>query len=119
MATWREHLAISHRFRDQGLAEVESGDLLQGSEKLWGAAAHAVKAAAEQRGWKHNGHFYLHKVINELASVTGDERLNVWFDLANRLHVNFYEHSLDSDEIDERAQAVIDLVDVINAIVLG
>ena len=118
MATWREHLAISHRFRDQGLAEVESGDLLQGSEKLWGAAAHAVKAAAEQRGWKHNGHFYLHKVINELVLVTEDERLNVWFDAANQLHVNFYENTLDSDEIDEQAQIVLDLIEMINAIVL-
>ena len=117
MATWREHLAISHRFRDQGLAEVESGDLLQGSEKLWGAAAHAVKAVAEQRGWKHNGHYYLFKVIKELVLVTGDERLNEAFEAANQLHVNFYEDTLDSDEIDEQAQAVIDLVDMIDAIV--
>ena len=118
MATWREHLAISHRFRDQGLSEVESGDLLQGSEKLWGAAAHAVKAAAEQRGWKHNGHYYLHKVINELVLVTEDERLNVWFDSANRLHVNFYENILNSNQIYDRAQDVLDLIDMIDAIVL-
>ena len=118
MATWREHLAISHRFRDQGLAEVESGDLLQGSEKLWGAAAHAVKAAAEQRGWKHNGHAYLHMVINELVSVTGDRRFKRAFDAANQLHINFYEDTLDSDEIDEQAQIVLDLIDMINAIVL-
>ena len=118
MATWREHLAISHRFRDQGLAEVESGDLLQGSEKLWGAAAHAVKAAAEQRGWKHNGHYYLFKVINELVSVTGDERLNDAFEIANQLHINFYEDTLDSDEIEQRALVVLDLIDMINAIVL-
>ena len=118
MATWREHLAISHRFRDQGLAEVESGDLLQGSEKLWGAAAHAVKAAAEQRGWKHNGHYYLFKVINELVLVAGDERLNEAFEAANQLHVNFYENTLDADEIDYRAQRVLDLIDMINAIVL-
>ena len=119
MATWREHLAISHRFRDQGLAEVESGDLLQGSEKLWGAAAHAVKAAAEQRGWKHNGHFYLHKVINELASVKGDERLKEAFKSANRLHVNFYENTLDSNKINNRAQGVLDHIDMIDSIVLG
>ena len=118
MATWREHLAISHRFRDQGLAEVESGDLLQGSEKLWGAVAHAVKAAAEQRGWKHNGHYYLFKVINELVSVTGDERLNDAFEIANQLHINFYEDTLDSDEIEQRALVVLDLIDMINAIVL-
>ena len=118
MATWREHLAISHRFRDQGLAEVESGDLLQGSEKLWGAAAHAVKAAAEQRGWKHNGHFYLFKVINELVLVTGDGRLNDAFKSANRLHINFYADIMGSDEISDRAQHVSDLVDMIDAIVL-
>ena len=118
MATWGEHLDISHRFRDQGLAEVESGDLLQGSEKLWGAAAHAVKAAAEQRGWKHNGHYYLFKVINELVSVTGDERLNDAFEIANQLHINFYEDTLDSDEIEQRALVVLDLIDMINAIVL-
>ena len=118
MATWREHLAISHRFREQGLAEVESGDLLQGSEKLWGAAAHAVKAAAEQRSWKHNGHYYLFKVINELVLVTGDSRFKEAFDAANRLHVNFYEDTLDSDKIDKEAQIVLDLIDMINAIVL-
>ena len=118
MATWREHLDISHRFRDQGLAEVESGDLLQGSEKLWGAAAHAVKATAEQRGWKHNGHYYLFKVINELASVTGDERLNEAFEAANQLHVNFYENTLDANKINDRAQDVLDLIDMIDAIVL-
>ena len=118
MATWREHLAISHRFRDQGLAEVESGDLLQGSEKLWGAAAHAVKAAAEQRGWKHNGHAYLHKVVDNIVLGTGHRRLKDAFKSANQLHINFYENTLDSDEIDFRAQRVLDLIEMINAIVL-
>ena len=118
MATWREHLAISHQFRDQGLAEIESGDLLQGSEKLWGAAAHAVKAAAEQRGWKHNGHAFLHKVVDNIVLGTGDRRFKETFDAASRLHVNFYEDTLDSNKIDKEAQIILDLIDMINAIVL-
>ena len=118
MASWRKHLTISHRFRDQGLAEIESGDLLQGSEKLWGAAAHAVKAAAEQRGWKHNGHAYLFKVINEIVSVTGNGRLKDAFEIANELHINFYEDTLDQDAIDKHAEDVLDLIEMINAIVL-
>ena len=118
MATWREHLDISHRFRDQGLAEIESGDLLQGSEKLWGAAAHAVKAAAEQRGWKHNGHAYLHKVVDNIVLDTGDRRFKEAFKSANRLHVNFYENTLDANKINDRAQGVLDLIDMIDAIVL-
>ena len=118
MASWRKHLTISHRFRDQGLAEIESGDLLQGSEKLWGAAAHAVKAAAEQRGWNHNGHFYLFNAINEFVLVTGEPRLKEAFDAANQLHINFYEDTLSSAQIDKHAQDVLDLIEMINSIVL-
>ena len=117
MATWQEHLGISLRFRDQGFAEIESGDLLQGSEKLWGAAAHAVKAAAEQRGWKHNGHAYLHRVVNEIVAENGDRRLNDAFQAANRLHINFYENTLGRDQIDDIAQIVSTLVDMITDIV--
>ena len=117
MATWQEHLGISLRFRDQGFAEIDSGDLLQGSEKLWGAAAHAVKAAAEQRGWKHNGHAYLHRVVNEIVAENGDEQLRAAFDASNRLHVNFYEDMLDSDEIFALGQDVWELVETITAIV--
>ena len=117
MATWQEHLGISLRFRDQGFAEIESGDLLQGSEKLWGAAAHAVKAAAEQRGWKHNGHAHLFTVVNDLVSETGDRQLKYAFNAANRLHINFYENTLDSNKITEYAQHVSDLVDLANAII--
>ena len=117
MATWQEHLEISRRFRDQGFAEIESGDLLQGSEKLWGAAAHAVKAAAEQRGWKHNGHAYLHKVVYDLVLDTGDRRLSHNFQDATRLHVNFYENTMELDEIVDRAQHVSDFVDLVIAIV--
>lgn len=117
MATWQEHLGISLNFRDQGFAEIESGDLLQGSEKLWGAAAHAVKAAAEQRGWKHNGHAYLHKVVGDLDLETGDTQLMDAFRGANRLHVNFYENAMDLDEINQRALDVSNLVDMIVAII--
>ena len=117
MATWQEHLGISLRFRDQGFAEIESGDLLQGSEKLWGAAAHAVKAAAEQRGWKHNGHAYLHRVVNEIVAENGDKWIERAFESANRLHINFYENIMDRDEIDGHARNVSHLVDEFNAII--
>ena len=32
------------------------GNLLQASEKVWGATAHALKAMALQRGWHHRSH---------------------------------------------------------------
>ena len=36
--------------------ELAQGDLRQASEKGWGAAAQMVKAVAERRGWRHDGH---------------------------------------------------------------
>ena len=111
MANWQRHLEKSQRFRDQGLAEIELGDLLQG------AAAHAVKAAAEQRGWEHNGHAFLHQVVDSLVLVTGDRSLSDGFQAANRLHVNFYEDTMELDRVIDRASRVSDFVDLVSVIV--
>ena len=113
MATWREHLAISNRFRDQGLAEVESGDLLQGSVKLWGAAAHAVKAAAEQRGWKHKSHRSLYDVVKRLAAETGDSSFDSRFKVISEFHVNFYEADMSHELIVDRLETLEDFLRVV------
>ena len=113
MATWQTHLAISQRFRDQGLAEIELGDLLQGSEKLWGAAAHAVKAAAEQRGWKHGSHRNLYDVVKRLSAEVGESSLGSHFNNVSELHVNFYEADMSRDLILERLEPLDDFLRVV------
>ena len=42
---------------------------IQASEKGWGAAAQALKAVAEERGWNHNGH----GLIVDIAKQVSDE----------------------------------------------
>ena len=49
-----DYAALSRRLVRQAQEEFDTGDRLQASEKAWGAAAHAVKAIAESRGWNHN-----------------------------------------------------------------
>ena len=49
-----DHIAISRRFIDHARDELDRGNRLQASEKIWGAAAHALKAIAIQRGWNHS-----------------------------------------------------------------
>ena len=46
MTTSVEHVRISDRFLGQAQSEFERGDLLQASEKAWGAVAHYVKLAS-------------------------------------------------------------------------
>ena len=85
------HAATSLRFIDQSQTELDKGDTLQASEKAWGAAAHAVKAAAESRGWSHGTHRLLFDVAARIADETGDPEYFDLFRVASALHQNFYE----------------------------
>ncbi len=44
--------------------EIKKKNLQQASEKLWGAASQIVKAYAEKKGWKNDGHRELFNVVN-------------------------------------------------------
>ena len=68
-------------------------DLLQASEKGWGAAAQMIKAVAESRGWEHNNHRLLYVAAARLADEAGDGLLDDLFHSAGSLHTNFYEGS--------------------------
>lgn len=75
----------------QAHEELARGDVIQASEKGWGAAAQIVKAAAERRGWEHRSHAALYRVVSRLVTETGDDELHNLFNVANGLHANFYE----------------------------
>ena len=85
------YVRISRQFMRQAEEEFAKGDRLQASEKTWGAAAHAVKAVAQQRGWRHDGHRYLFEAVDGICHETGDPELRGLFGTANSLHMNFYE----------------------------
>ncbi len=89
------HLEISERFLQQAEAEFEMGDLLQASEKAWGAVAHYLKSVAKYRGWQNRTHRDLTDIAFDLAYETDSlDRINYLYDSAGSLHANFYEDSL-------------------------
>lgn len=87
--TTTDHRAISSTFLRQADEEYAGGDLLQASEKAWGAVAHYVKAMAKDRGWSSNSH----KAVVDIAQQLVDHsRHHVrLIATAERLHSNFYE----------------------------
>lgn len=87
----QEHTLTSREFFTKAEDALAQDDLLQASEKAWGAAAHMVKAIAGGRGWEHSGHRELYQAVNRLALETGDSEIRVLFDSASALHSNFYE----------------------------
>ena len=76
---------------EQGFAEAEAGDLRQASEKGWGAAAIAVKAVAEGRGWSHGSHDDLFAAVSRLARELPEAGLFTDFQAAGVPASEFYE----------------------------
>ena len=85
------HTDTASEFLTKARAYLADGDLLQASEKGWGAAARMVKAVAETRGWRHRTHRDLHRTVHRLADLSADAELQHLFLSASALHQNFYE----------------------------
>ncbi len=83
---------------------------IQASEKGWGAAAQALKAIAEERGWNHNGHGLLADIAKQVSDEQGRMDIVAWFGTAQSLHVNFYEDSLPTDFIEAYLNVVRSLL---------
>ena len=83
MVTAAQHREISAQFLDHAEDEFRRGDLLQASEKAWGAVSHSVNAVARQRSWPLGSHRRL-IVVKEsrLVGVNGKCPLQQTHELA-------------------------------------
>ncbi len=116
MTTSQQYVETSATLFDQARLELETGDLIQASEKYWGAAAQALKAVAQDRGWEHNSHAHFYRVVRNLIDETGDEQLFDLFNAADLLHTNFYENWMQPQEILQLADRVEQLIQRLNEI---
>lgn len=110
MTTTESYRATSATLFDQAHVELEAGDLVQASEKFWGSAAQALKAIAQERGWQHDSHAHFYRIVRNLVNESGDKEIVDLFNAANLLHINFYEHWLEDDEIRPLATQVHQLL---------
>ena len=95
----QEHTETARHFLAESAREFAAGDVLQASEKLWGAAVHAVVAVAQTREWRHSKHRHLKIAVRRLANELGDASLASGFAAAERFHANFYHGFMDADDI--------------------
>ncbi len=103
--------STAREFLTKAREHLAEGDLLQASEKGWGAAAQAVEAVCEVRGWLHSGHGHLFTAIDGMAAETGDEEIRTAFGLAGTLHTNFYEGWLSRETVEAYLSRVAELVE--------
>ena len=108
--TVEDHLQTAQQFLERSRREFADGDVLQGSEKIWGAASHAVMALAMQRGWPISKHSDLKRSVNDLYQETGDQTLKYRFAVAEKFHANYYHGFMEDFEVAEDRPMVEDLV---------
>lgn len=93
-----EHIETAREFLEKADQEFAAGDVLQGSEKTWGAASHMVMAAAQQRGWPFGDHRSLKATVERLSEEQGDPSLSYQFAVAEKFHANFYHRFMQDYE---------------------
>ena len=79
-----EHRQVAREFLAASDEEFERGDVLQGAEKLWGAAAHAVMSVAQERGWPHESHRSLKNATIRLSEELDDQFVRGAFGAAEK-----------------------------------
>ena len=106
----QDHVQTALDFLDASDREFAAGDNMQASEKLWGAASHAMIAAAEDRNWNHGSHRALKNAAARLAAEQDDPLIEARFGLAEKFHINFYYNSMEDFEIERDRPHVHELV---------
>ena len=90
---------ISRHLLQQAQDELDRGDILQASDKVWGATAHTIKAVCQRMGWNHHAHNHIRAAANYVASEFGRDDLISAYGYLDALHTNYYEHQLLAGEV--------------------
>ena len=113
----QEHTQTAQEFLAAADHEFMAGDNLQASEKMWGAASHAVMAVAQQRGWRYTKHRDLKKAARKLSEESGDASIIAGFTAAQKFHANFYHDFIEEYDFDDDRGVVRDFVARVLALV--
>ena len=109
------HIAHCRRLLGHAAELIAQGDRLQASEKLWGAAAHRIKALAAARDWPHQSHADGRAIARHVASRLGRPRIGILFMVAEGAHQNFYEDSWEDDDFTAALGEVRALIELLDA----
>lgn len=112
----RDHTQTSQEFLTASDREFAAGDTLQASEKLWGAAAHAIMAVAQQRNLEYGTHRALINAARQIADAADDDQLRLGILAARHFHSNFYNGTMEPEDIEYDRPLVHRFVDLMLAL---
>jgi hypothetical protein len=107
---------ISQYLLEEARQQLDRGDLIQASEKAWGAAAHAIKSLAQTRAWNHTRHDLLADVVEQISGEWDRTDLVILLKSAEAMHHNFYEHQRSSQYVQGSINDVTTLIEELHAL---
>ena len=111
------HTERSWHFLDLVDDEVERGELEEACNKIWGGAAHAIKAVAERRGWFHGSHNALADTVMRLIDDDGaSPSLYTYYLAASSFHSRFYGWPPGADEIRHGKREMADFIRMLESL---
>ena len=90
---------ISRRLLEQAREELDKGDILQASDKVWEAVTGVLKAHALQRGWSCHTDNYLRDVARYVATEWNREDLRAIYGYLEALYRRLWEREEETDEV--------------------
>ena len=108
------HRERSHHFLNLVDDELARGELEEASNKVWGAAAHAIKAVAELRGWPHHAHGLLEDAVYRLINEEGaPPHLRGQYYIASHFHQRFYGGPPPADGIRYGEEVIAEFIEAL------
>ena len=97
--------------------ELARGELEEASNKLWGAAAHAIKAVAESRDWEHHAHALLQEAVYRLVYEEGAPP-HLWgqYMIASAYHQGFYAWPPPADGIRYGKEIITEFIQALESL---
>ena len=99
-AQTEKHTRLAVKLMEEARLQIADGELVQGSEKLWGAASQALKAYCASHSMPHGKYAQRRHAALELAEIRGDDSIRLAFKLAESCHANFYNDWMEQEDLD-------------------
>ena len=103
----------------EAFGELEKGKLGLAAEKGWEAAAHILKAVAQERGWAHNYRNDLDHVMNNIYYEIRDMEFEFLYDSAVALDFEFHEEAFSVESMEHCLRRVEKFIDQAEGLLRG
>ena len=117
MTLTEKHPQTGPLFIQRAEKHFQKGDMPQASKSAWDAVEFCLKAAAARRGWRHESHFDLSRVVSRLAKERDDPRqINTLFGSVDGLYANAYEDWLESEMVKAGIDNAKELISILEKV---